>query len=104
MASHSRTFSRLLLVATAINVIGLPLAIVQSEPMHATWHAGLALICGFWALRLRHPRPTNEPEVDDYDPADPASAPAELGTGDQASMNDEWLRRKRAAEQQERRE
>src|SRR5512138_2814289 len=87
--------SRLLYVATAINVVGLPIAVVRGEPWHATVHAVLALACGFWAMRLRHPRgPEGAQELD------AAGQPAELDAGSQSAMNEELLRRQPEQEKQ----
>lgn len=103
MASHSRTFYRLLLVATAINVVGLPFAVLQSQPWHATVHAGFALACGFWALRLRHRRPVAQRHVEsgrDFDEARPGTG--QLDSGDQAGTQDQWLKRTSQPEHEER--
>ena len=102
MSPNSRILYRLLLVAAGINVLGLPLAIFQSEPWHAAVHAALALACGFGALRLRHRRP---------DPSDPLqrleespSDQAELGAGEGHQFDDEWLKRRQAHDREGRQE
>ena len=95
MASPSRVFYRLLIVATAINVGGLPIAVLQSEPWHATLHAILALGCGYWAMRLRHRRPSGE------FPVSPDQADA-LAPGDEEALRDAWLRQQEASEREER--
>jgi hypothetical protein len=94
MASSSRIFYRLLLVATAINLVGLPFAVLQQEPWHATLHAVLALGCGFWALRLRHRRPSTQLP-------DSSAAPDALTSGDEEALRDAWVRQ-REAEREER--
>lgn len=103
MGSHSRTFYRLLLVATAINVVGLPFAVLQSEPWHATVHAGLALACGFWALMLRHRRPVAGSQMESgYDIDETRSEAGQLDSGDQAGGQDQWLKRTSQPEHEER--
>lgn len=102
MSPNSRLLYRLLVVASAINVLGLPFAVLRSEPLHATVHAGLALICGFLALRLRHRRPDRPDTLERLEGT--PSDPTELGAGDQGQLNDEWLRRQQEYDRQSRRE
>ncbi len=40
-------------VLTAINLVGVGFAVGPGEPWHAAIHAGLALVFGLWAQRLR---------------------------------------------------
>lgn len=93
----ARLFTRFLYLATAINVLGLPIAVVRGEPLHATVHAVLALACGFWALRLRHPRGIEEAQR-----LAAAESPGELESGGQSALQDEWLRRQAEQEKQRR--
>lgn len=90
----SRILYRLLLAATAINVLGLPIAVFRAEPWHASVHAGLALLCGYWALRLRHRRyPSGATHSGEEVPGE-ADEPRELDDGSGTAMRDEWLRRR----------
>lgn len=43
-------------VLTVVNVVAVYFAAVPAEPMHATIHAGLAVVFGSWAHRLRQRR------------------------------------------------
>ena len=103
MTSASRLLYRFLIVATVVNVVGLPFAVAQAEPWHATLHASLALACGFWALRLRHRR-TGSDDLEGLEQLDAPDhqEPRELDAGGQAAMNDQWLERRPASEREER--
>lgn len=103
MTSASRLLYRLLIVASVVNLVGLPFAVAQAEPWHATLHASLALAGGFWALRLRHRRTGGDdlagPEQLDL-PDD--EGPRGINAGDQAALNDQWLKRRPVSEREER--
>lgn len=43
-------------VLSVVNVVAVYFAAVPAEPMHATIHAGLAVVFGSWAHRLRQRR------------------------------------------------
>ena len=103
MTSVSRILYRLLIVATVVNVVGLPFAVAQAEPWHATLHASLALACGFWALRLRHRRTgSDDPGEPEQLDARDDEAPRGLDAGDQTALNDQWLKQRLASEREER--
>ena len=84
MPSPRDTFYRLLLVATAINVLGLPFAVFRAEPVHATVHAVLALGCAFWVSRIRQQKAAQLA-------LKASREAAELEAGSQG-LGEEWLR------------
>ena len=96
----SRILYGFLLVATAINVLGLPFAVFAAEPLHATVHAGLALACGYWALRLRHRRLLGQAQAAGGGAPDQADEPRELEAGGSEALRDQWLRQQRSEKHQ----
>lgn len=105
MLLHHRILYPLLIIATGINVLGLPIAVLQAEPWHATLHAGLALACGFWALRLRYRRTGSEyPARPDQPDVKEGPDSRELEGGERGAMEAQWLRDRRALNHEERRE
>lgn len=56
MTLNPRIWHPIAVVLSVANVVAVYFAAVPAEPMHATIHAGLALVFGSWANRLRQRR------------------------------------------------
>ena len=80
---------------SGLNLVSVWFAAVPGEPLHATVHAGLALVFGYWAVRLWDRRVVNQTEAR-FDAL-------EDGAGRLESLDDEMGRlRQELSETQER--
>jgi hypothetical protein len=57
MTFKSRLWQPLAIVLSAVNLVAVGFAASTAEPWHAGVHAGLGLVFGLWAQRLRQQSP-----------------------------------------------
>lgn len=53
MTLNPRIWHPIAVGLSVVNIAGAGFAMASSEPMHASIHVVLALVCGWWAGRLR---------------------------------------------------